>query len=165
MADIIQPEDVKALCSVLVVETGEVAKTLTEKRLEDQKETSLASSVQDQGQSNNKGTEVEKAANGNQADKTGPDDSSADGSKRRSLSPETMSLMCDEQDTMLMVAASPNFSVEPTSQLPNGQDQVYAEQEKVVLTKFRDCLNRIITCGEFKGYISYIIKKMEYAQT
>ncbi|KAL1195594.1 Protein tesmin/TSO1-like CXC 6 [Cardamine amara subsp. amara] len=150
LADTIKLEDVKALCSALVVVAGETAKTLIEKRLEDQKETSLASSMQDQGQGNNKGTEVEKAANGNQADKSVPEDANSDGSKRRSLSPETMSLMCDEQDTMLMVAASPNCSVEPTSQLPNGQDQVYAEQEKVVLTKFRDCLNRIICFGGYK---------------
>ncbi|CAH8262823.1 unnamed protein product [Arabidopsis lyrata] len=145
LADIIKPKDVKALCSVLVSVAGEAAKTLTEERLADQKETSVASSVQDQGHSNNKGTEGEKAASGNQAEKSGPD-----GSKGRSLSPETLALMCDERDTMLMVAASPNCSVEPPSQLPNGQDQVYAEQEKVVLTKFRDCLNRIISCGEVK---------------
>jgi hypothetical protein len=130
--------DVKALCSVLVAVAGEAAKTLTEKRLANQKETSVASSVQDQGHVNNK------------AEKSGLVDSNADGSKGRSLSPETLALMCDERDTMLMVAASPNCSVEPTSQLPNGQDQVYAEQEKVVLTKFRDCLNRIISCGEVK---------------
>uniref|UniRef100_Q9SL70-3 Isoform 3 of Protein tesmin/TSO1-like CXC 6 n=1 Tax=Arabidopsis thaliana TaxID=3702 RepID=Q9SL70-3 len=138
LANIIKPMDVKALCSVLVAVAGEAAKTLTEKRLANQKETSVASSVQDQGHVNNK------------AEKSGLEDSNADGSKGRSLSPETLALMCDERDTMLMVAASPNCSVEPTSQLPNGQDQVYAEQEKVVLTKFRDCLNRIISCGEVK---------------
>lgn len=161
MADIIKPKDVKALCSVLVSVAGEAAKTLTEKRLADQKETSVASSVQDKGHSNNKGTEGEKAASGNQAEKSGPD-----GSKGRSLSPETLALMCDERDTMLMVAASPNCSVEPPSQLPNGQDQVYAEQEKVVLTKFRDCLNRIISCGEVKGrHFLYHHENGVYAQT
>lgn len=151
MADVIQPRDVKALCSVLVAVAGEAAKTLTEKRLADQKETQVSSSVKDQGQGNNNGTEVEKAASGNQAEKSGPEDCNSDRSKGRSLSPETLALMCDERDTMLMVAASPNCSGEPTSQLPNGQDQVYAEQEKVVLTKFRDCLNRIISYGEIKG--------------
>ncbi|XP_010416287.1 PREDICTED: protein tesmin/TSO1-like CXC 6 [Camelina sativa] len=151
LADIIQPKNVKALCSVLVAVAGEAAKALTEKRLADQKETSVSSSVQDQGQGNNKGTEIEIAATGNQAEKSGPEDSSSDGSKGRSLSPDTLALMCDERDTMLMVAASPKGSVEPTSQLPNGgQDQFYAEQEKVVLTKFRDCLNQIISCGELK---------------
>ncbi|ESQ50378.1 hypothetical protein EUTSA_v10001964mg [Eutrema salsugineum] len=142
LADIIQPQDVKALCSVLVSVAGEVA----EKRLEDKTETSLASSAKD----NNKGTEAEREASGNQADKSGAEESNSDGSKSRDLSPETLALMCDEQDTMLMVAASPKCLVESSSQLPNGQDQVYSEQEKVVLTKFRDCLNRIISYGEFK---------------
>ncbi|XP_033130577.1 protein tesmin/TSO1-like CXC 6 [Brassica rapa] len=139
LADIIQPQDVKALCSVLVAVSEEAAKTSTVKRLEDQTETSLASSAQD----NNNGTEIEKAASGNEA---GADESNSDGSKGKSLSPETLALMCDEQDTMLMVAASSNYSVEP----PNGQDQGYAEKEKIVLTKFRDCLNRIISYAELK---------------
>lgn len=142
LADIIQPQDVKALCSVLVAVSEEAAKTSTEKRLENQTETSLASSAQD----NNNGTEVEKAVSGNEA---GADESNSDGSKGKSLSPETLALMCDEQDTMLMVAASSNCSVEP----PNGQDQGYAEQEKIVLTKFRDCLNRIISYAELKGLL------------
>ncbi|KFK40380.1 hypothetical protein AALP_AA3G366000 [Arabis alpina] len=142
LADIIQPQDVKALCSVLVAVAEEAAKTLTEHRLEDQTETSLASSAQDQGQDNdNKGTE---------ADKSGVEEPNSDGSKGRDLSPDTLALMCDEQDTMLMVTASHNCSVQPNSQLPNGQDQVYAEQEKLVLTKFRDCLNRIISYGELR---------------
>ncbi|CAH8361178.1 unnamed protein product [Eruca vesicaria subsp. sativa] len=136
LADIIQPQDVKALCSVLVAVSEEAAKTSTEKRLADQAETSLA-------QANNNGTEIEKAASGNEA---GAEESNSDGSKGKSLSPETLALMCDEQDTMLMVAASSNCS----SQLPNGQDQVYADQEKMVLTKFRDCLNRIISYAELK---------------
>lgn len=140
MADIIQPQDVKALCSVLVAVSEEAAKTSTEKRLEDQSETSLASSAQD----NNNGAEIEKAVSGNEP---GAEESSSDGSKGKSLSPETLALMCDEQDTMLMVAASSNCSVEP----PKGQELVYAEQEKIVLTKFRDCLNRIISYAELKG--------------
>lgn len=140
MADIIQPQDVKALCSVLVAVSEVAAKTSTEKRLEDQSETSLASSAQD----NNNGAEIEKAVSGNEP---GAEESSSDGSKGKSLSPETLALMCDEQDTMLMVAASSNCSVEP----PKGQELVYAEQEKIVLTKFRDCLNRIISYAELKG--------------
>ncbi|KAF8090333.1 hypothetical protein N665_0479s0036 [Sinapis alba] len=139
LADIIQPQDVKALCSVLVAVSEEAAKTSTEKRLEEQTETSLAASAQD----NNNGTDIEKAASGNEA---GAEESNSNGSKGKSLSPETLALMCDEQDTMLMVAASSNCS----SQLPNGQDQVYAEQEKIVLTKLRDCLNRLISYAELK---------------
>ncbi|CAH2051177.1 unnamed protein product [Thlaspi arvense] len=151
LADIVQPQDVKALCSVLVSVAGEAAKTSsTEERLQDETETCLASSAEEQGQGNDKCSDVEKATSGNEADKSGPEESKSYGSESRDLSPETLALMCDEQDTMLMVAASSNCLVETTSKMPNGQDQVYAEQERVVLTKFRDCLNRIISYGELK---------------
>ncbi|XP_010438363.1 PREDICTED: protein tesmin/TSO1-like CXC 5 [Camelina sativa] len=163
LADIIQPQDVKALCSVLVAVAGEAAKTLTdqrkekENRVEDQTDTSLASSAQDHSQENKDAADVEMvAADGNQADKSGPDDSNSDGadaSKAKPLSPATLALMCDEQDTIFMVsAAPPNGSVDPRGCGTNSQSQseIYAEQEKVVLTKFRDCLSRLISYAELK---------------
>ncbi|KAK9269290.1 hypothetical protein L1049_001060 [Liquidambar formosana] len=165
LADIIQPQDLKELCSVLVVVSGEAAKTLADqenasKRAEDQTE---PSSIQDRLQSQ-KQADVEKAvaddcSSGNQADKIGPDDSSSDGNdlpKVRPMSPGTLALMCDEQDTMFMAAASPNglmgHGCNTSTQLPyaHGMTEVYAEQERIVLTKFRDCLNRLITFGEIK---------------
>ncbi|XWS69902.1 hypothetical protein CRYUN_Cryun03dG0003500 [Craigia yunnanensis] len=169
LADIIQKQDLKELCSVLVVLSGEAAKTLadqrslTEKRAEDQTETSLASSIHDRLQSQ-KDSDAEKTmaddcSSANQADKAGPEDSSLDGAdmpKGRPMSPGTLALMCDEQDTMFMAAASPNgimgHGCSTSSQLPYGQGmtEIYAEQERIVLTKFRDCLNRLITFGEIK---------------
>ncbi|KAA8534957.1 hypothetical protein F0562_029960 [Nyssa sinensis] len=168
LADIIQPQDLKELCSVLVVYSGEAAKTLadrrnaTEKQAEDSMETSLASSTQDRLQSQ-KESDIEKASlddysSGNQAEKVGTDESSSDGadvSKGRPMSPGTLALMCDEQDTMLMAAASPKLmghGCNTSSQLPCGQvmAEAYAEQERIVLTKFRDCLNKLITLGEIK---------------
>ncbi|POO00908.1 Lin-54-like protein [Trema orientale] len=168
LADIIQPQDLKELCSVLVVLSGEAAKTIadqrspTEKRAEDQSETSLASTTQDRLQSQ-KESELEKAvaddcSSANQADKTGADDSSSDGAdlpKGRPMSPDTLALMCDEQDTMFMAAASPGgtgHGCNISSQLPYGQGmtEVYAEQERIVLSKFRDCLKMLIALGEIK---------------
>ncbi|XVF34859.1 hypothetical protein REPUB_Repub18cG0094800 [Reevesia pubescens] len=169
LADIIQKQDLKELCSVLVVLSGEAAKTLadqrslTEKRAEDHIETSLASSTQDRLQSQ-KDSDAEKTmtddcSSANQADKAGPEYSSSDGAdmpKGRPMSPGTLALMCDEQDTMFMAAASPNGIIGPgcstASQLLHGQGmtEIYAEQERIVLTKFRDCLNRLITFGEIK---------------
>ncbi|XP_010548705.1 PREDICTED: protein tesmin/TSO1-like CXC 5 isoform X2 [Tarenaya hassleriana] len=154
LADIIQPQDVKALCSVLVAVAGEAAKTLaderieTEKRMEVQKETFLASSAQDQGQ----GVKAEKVETGD-GKPCGEDSNSEDG---RPLSPTTLELMCDEEDTMFILAASSNASVdadsEKTSQLPNGKglSEIYAERERIVLTKFWDCLHRLISYGELK---------------
>ncbi|EOA18775.1 hypothetical protein CARUB_v10007372mg [Capsella rubella] len=160
LADIIKPQDVKALCSVLVTVAGEAAKTLTaqrkekENRVEDQTDTSLASSAQDHSQ-DSKDVEM-VATDESQADKSGPEDSNSDGvdaSKAKPLSPATLALMCDEQDTIFMVAAaSPNRSVDPGGCGTNSQSQseIYAEQERVVLTRFRDCLSRVISYAELK---------------
>ncbi|KAL5838344.1 hypothetical protein ACOSQ3_015513 [Xanthoceras sorbifolium] len=169
LADLVHPQDVKELCSVLVVLTGEAAKTLAdqqnarEKQAEDQRATSVASSTQDRLQSP-KDSEAEKTVNddcssANQADKVAPDDSSSDGAdvpKGRPMSPGTLALMCDEQDAMFMAASSPNSltgqGCNTSSQVPYGQGltEVYAEQERIVLMKFRDCLNKLITFGEIK---------------
>lgn len=169
LADIIQPQDLKELCSVLVVVAEEAAKTLAdrrnaaEKQAEYQTETSFASATEDRLQSQ-KESDAQKAvtddcSTANQADKMIPEDSNsdgADGPKVRPMSPGTLALMCDEQDTMFMAAASPNGLMgdgcNTSSQLPNGQGmtEVYAEQERIVLTKFRGCLNMLITRGELK---------------
>ncbi|XP_027358566.1 protein tesmin/TSO1-like CXC 5 isoform X1 [Abrus precatorius] len=167
LADIIQPQHLKELCSVLVLVSGQTAKTLTdqkilmEKHTEDHTDTSLASSTQEQLPSQKEG-DIEKAMaddclSANQTDKISPENSSSDGAdvpKGRPMSPGTLALMCDEQDTMFMTAASPTgpmtHACNTTSQFPYGQGmtQVYAEQERIVLTKFRDFLNRVITMGE-----------------
>ncbi|CAJ1936985.1 unnamed protein product [Sphenostylis stenocarpa] len=167
LADIIQPQHLKELCSVLVLVSGQAAKTFTEQKnlmdkyAEDQTETSLAFSTQDQLLSQ-KESNVEKAMadddclSANHTDKISPDNSCSDGAdvpKGRPMSPGTLALMCDEQDTF-MTAASPvgsrphacNTSIQPHD--GQGVTEVYAEQERIVLTKFRDFLNRVITMGE-----------------
>ncbi|KAE9600315.1 putative transcription factor Tesmin family [Lupinus albus] len=167
LAGIIQPHHLKELCSALVLVSGQAAKMLTdhkismEKSTEDQTETSLASSTQDQ-LPNQKDDEVGKAladdcSSANQTDKISPDNSSSDGNdvpKGRPMSPGTLSLMCDEQDTISVTAASPIWSMthacRTSSQFPysEGMTEVYAEQERTVLTKFRDFLNGVINMGE-----------------
>ncbi|KAL4296339.1 hypothetical protein GQ457_12G023080 [Hibiscus cannabinus] len=162
LADIIQKQDLKELCSVLVVLSGEAAKTLadqgsmTGKRAEDQTETSLASSTQDRLQSH-KDSDAEKAmaddcSSANQVDKAGCEDSSSDGAdtpKQRPMSPGTLALMCDEEDTMFVEAPSNGITGHGCS-TSSQMTEIYAEQERIVLTKFRDCLNRLITFGEIK---------------
>ncbi|KAK8472828.1 hypothetical protein PHAVU_002G312100 [Phaseolus vulgaris] len=168
LADIIQPQHLKELCSVLVLVSGQAAKTFTDqknlmdKHGEDHTETSLASSTQEQ-LPNQKEANVEKpmadddCLSANQTDKISPENSCSDGAdvpKGRPMSPGTLALMCDEQDTMFMTSASPigsrahacNTSSQP--QYGQGMTEVYAEQERIVLTKFRDFLNRVITMGE-----------------
>ncbi|XP_075652151.1 protein tesmin/TSO1-like CXC 5 [Castanea sativa] len=168
LADIIQPQDLKELCSVLVVLSGEAAQTIaeqrsaTEKRAEDHTETSLASSTQErfpsQKEPNVENAVADDCSSANQNDKIGAEDSSSDGAdapQGRPMSPGTLALMCDEEDAVFMASASPNGLMgnhNTSSPLPYGQGmtEVYAEQEKIVLTKLRDCLNRLITFGEIK---------------
>lgn len=161
LADIIQPQDVRELCSVLVVLAGEAARTVTEKQAEDQTETSHASSTQERFQTQ-KEPDVEKAvaddcSSANQTDKIGAEDSSSDGAdvpKGRPMSPGTLALMCDEVDAFMASASSDGLMGHgnTSSQLPDGQGmtEVFTEQERTVLTKLRDCLNRLITFGEIK---------------
>ncbi|KAL4284506.1 hypothetical protein GQ457_16G003560 [Hibiscus cannabinus] len=162
LADIIQKQDLKELCSVLVVLSGEAANTLadqrslTEKRTEDQNEASLASSTQDRLQSHKDSdaerTMADDCSSANQSDKAGREDSSsdcADTPKQKPMSPGTLALMCDEEDTMFVEAPS-NGIMGHSCNTSSQKMEIYAEQERIVLTKFRDCLNRLITFGEVK---------------
>ncbi|XP_011078441.1 protein tesmin/TSO1-like CXC 5 [Sesamum indicum] len=168
LADIIQPQDLKELCSVLVVYSAEAAKMLAEERnavekqAEDSRETSLVSSTQHLSQSQQhfaaeKIRPDDKPSLENQTEKANPDESGSDGadvSKGRPMSPSTLALMCDEADTIFSTTASIGSVVHSnvSSQLPDeqGLTEAYVEQERIVLTKFRDCLNRLITLGEIK---------------
>ncbi|CAI0390049.1 unnamed protein product, partial [Linum tenue] len=139
LADIIQPQDIKALCSVLVVLSGEAAKTL-----QNQRETDAEKSVADDG-----------CSSAIPVDNSGPDNGSTsddvDASKLRPMSPGTLALMCDEEDTMFMAASSPNGSLQSPDNGQGVTTESYVEQERVVLTKFRDCLQNLIMLGEEKG--------------
>jgi hypothetical protein len=159
LADLIQPQDLKELCSVLVVLSGEADKIYADERnakqLEDKKEVSLSSSNHNQQKLSNKvssekadvvvdddrssGTHVEK----NEAAANVPPQPET--TLKRPLSPGTLALMCDEQDTMFDAPAD----VASTG-VGTGVTETYTEQERIVLTKFRDCLNKLITLGDFK---------------
>lgn len=149
--------------------SGEVAKTLAEeknakeKQVADQTEASLASSTQDRTQSlkdpDGGKTAADNCSSSSQVDKSGHEESvsdSAEAPNGRPVSPGTLALMCDEQDTMFMAAASPSglmgHDCNSSSQVSHGQGitEVYAEQERIVLAKVRDCLNKLITFGEIK---------------
>lgn len=76
------------------------------------------------------------------------------------MSPGTLALMCDERDTMFMGASPANglagHGCNTSSHVPDkSASEVYVEQEKIVLTKFRDCLNKLITLGEIKGKLVF----------
>ncbi|CAN0900124.1 Protein tesmin/TSO1-like CXC 5 [Linum grandiflorum] len=154
LADIIQPHDIKELCSVLVVVAREAAKTLEEQRSEEEKqseeqrEASVASSSQERLQKK-KESDAEKSEGGddyssaNAIDNAGPD-------SLEPRSPGTLALMCDETDTTFIAAAA--SSNQGGNSVPNkvGLTESYAEQERVVLATFRDCLNKLIRIAEIR---------------
>ncbi|KAL6501967.1 hypothetical protein OROGR_027100 [Orobanche gracilis] len=74
----------------------------------------------------------------------------------RPLSPATLALMCDEQDTTFMAAKAPspitesNPSTNTKSVSTSGVDQLHVEQERLVLIRFRNFLNGVITCASIE---------------
>lgn len=92
------------------------------------------------------------------ADRSGNSEADVDDVQNgRPPSPGTRALMCDEEDAMFMEAVPPNALVDHSRNITQKSSnwheciEVYAEQEKVVLTRFRDFLNQLITCGSIKG--------------
>ncbi|XP_022731706.1 protein tesmin/TSO1-like CXC 5 [Durio zibethinus] len=170
LANILQLQDVKELCSVLVLVSSEAGRALAaEKSSKMDRETeggpieTIVSSGQVHGMSQ-KGNYVHNSATDersseNQGNADGSGNSGADGDdvqNGRPLSPGTRALMCDEEDVMFMAAGSPNVltghSQNMTQKSSNGHEctEVYVEQEKLVLTRFCDFLNQLITCGTIK---------------
>ncbi|CAH9143765.1 unnamed protein product [Cuscuta epithymum] len=145
LADIIQPQDVKEVCSFLVSCSREAAKMLEDekdargKQAEELRETMVASP---QDTLDNVRVSVGRALPDQCSTESHVEKKTADDPNvfvARPLSPGTLALMCDEQETV-------------SSQLRRGQSmtEAYEKQEAIVLTKFRDCLNRLIALGEIK---------------
>lgn len=163
LADIVHAEDVKDLCRILVVVSGEAVKTATDKfvqeekhlQMEEQAESSLAVSSSDkveiQIRPDFQKISVDDRLSGTHADKK-MEESCFDFAEvqrvRRPMSPATLALMCDEQDVMCMTSQNNN----PPSIIPINQSMtsVYAEQEKCVLMTFRESLLKLINCGTAK---------------
>lgn len=132
-------------------EHGETSATTSQERLGNLKD-SLGKALPDYCSSENC---VEKASSDE------PNINGAHLSEGRPVSPGTLALMCDEQETVF-AAASPeeiNPGCNISSELRRGQSmtEAYAKQESIVLTKFRDCLNRLITLGEIKGKFHFLL--------
>ncbi|CAK9174587.1 unnamed protein product [Ilex paraguariensis] len=160
LAGIIQQQDMRDLCSTLVV-ISEAATILADKNsslhaqimTENQ---NVTSSNAEDGEDCCKGFEVQKTMlndqpSGDQVDICGEDDpisGEAETEKRRPMSPGTLALMCDEKDMFFMPDASSDGI------LNHGcNSNVYVEQERLVLAKFCDCLHTLITHGNIKEAI------------
>lgn len=117
----------------------------------DQTESSHALSNQD-GDHNKKALPDDRSS-GTTSDKMSTEEFTSDSTEMqkgsRPMSPGTLALMCDEQDTMLMT--SQNSGAPPRFLYDQSVTEVYAEQERCVLTEFRDCLQKLITRAKVKG--------------
>ncbi|CAN1120107.1 Protein tesmin/TSO1-like CXC 5 [Linum perenne] len=151
LADIIQPQDIKELCSVMVVLSREAAKTLEEERLQNQK-----------GSDADKREGDDDCSSANAIDNDGSTSEGGD-PKSQPMSPGTLALMCDEKDTLFMAPGTSSSGLTGNGGNASVQLQTYAEQERVVLAKFRDCLNKLITIGEIKGkFLSFPLLPKHY---
>ncbi|XP_045799475.1 protein tesmin/TSO1-like CXC 5 [Trifolium pratense] len=160
LADVLQTQSVKNLCSLLVVLSGVAANTNAEVRGEVVRkigprkyEASIASSAQPLQDSRS----VLKPVCENHANKDVTDAVDID-IGNRPPSPETLGLMCDEQDGMFFGNGSANgvaidntyLNMIQTSSNSDGCTDAYAEQERLILTKFRDVLGGLVTLGSIK---------------
>lgn len=69
------------------------------------------------------------------------------GRKKRAMSPGTLALMCDEQDTLFTAPPSPSGGLFSAGPYPS----LIAERERVILSEFRDCLRSIVSVGKRRG--------------
>ncbi|KAG0462676.1 hypothetical protein HPP92_021152 [Vanilla planifolia] len=135
LADIVQTDDVKELCRILVVLSGEAARIAADKKVQEEKslrmeehtESSLASSSHDKDEARSD-IEVKKPSADDRLSGTNEDKMST--------------------DMMFMASQEPN----PTSSFLHSQSvpKVYPEQEKCVLMGFRESLLKLINCGAAK---------------
>ena len=109
-----------------------------EKQAEDRKENSLTSSNQEMCQNQREfdaeRSVIDDCSSANQIEKVIPDESSSDGadaSNGRPMSPGTLALMCDEQDTLFAASQSGVLGNggNASSQLPQGESvtETYVE--------------------------------------
>ncbi|XP_010925877.1 protein tesmin/TSO1-like CXC 5 isoform X2 [Elaeis guineensis] len=178
LVDIVQPEDVKELCKLLIMVSREAAKTFADQKAceenpahaEDQTDCSLASWNQDMDASQREPDvqkePVDDCSNGTDMDRANVELSESDhvdvheGSKP--MSPGTLALMCDEQDTIFMTFQNNSTS----SRFLSNQNvsEVYVEQERCVLMGLRDRLRWLINCGKIKGKPNYsgVLNRSDY---
>ncbi|CAL4973934.1 unnamed protein product [Urochloa decumbens] len=172
LADIVQTEDIKELCKLLVVVSGEAAKAYADRKTQEERVAETEDEREGQKEDDKAGsrgsTNHDREGNNQDPDhKASIDDHSSRGThtgkavleesrpnysddqkSNRPMSPGTLALMCDEQDTMF--TTSQNAVAQKTVAVNQNQSEMYAEQERVVLTEFRDCLRKLVTCGRMK---------------
>ncbi|XP_042394893.1 protein tesmin/TSO1-like CXC 5 [Zingiber officinale] len=161
LADTVRTEHVRDLCKLLVMVSGEVAKTVADRQIEESSvleghvECSPHSDYErDQSQKDlyMPRTSADECSSGISLDKPDKEESRSECRERekggKPVSPGTLVLMCNEKDMIFM--ASQAAAADPSSSNNRSTSEAYVEQEKGVLTKFRDYLLKLVTCGQMK---------------
>ncbi|XP_042446540.1 protein tesmin/TSO1-like CXC 5 [Zingiber officinale] len=158
----VRTEHVRDLCKLLVMVSGEVAKTVADRQIEESSvleghvECSPHSDYErDQSQKDldMPRTSADECSSGIPLNKPDKEESRSECGERENggkpMSPGTLVLMCNEKDMIFM--ASQVAAADPSSSNNRSASEAYVEQEKGVLTKFRDYLLKLVTCGQMKG--------------
>lgn len=154
---VVQPDAVRELCKLLVIVSAEAARTYAEADVKASEGASAENSVTFAAKSHQETKNPEEAMEKRvaaDASNTNMDavesEAGADGPKQTAMSPGTLALMCDEQDSVFTGPPSPSGGPNTCgSNLQNSSllEHVHAEQEKAILSEFRDCLRRIVSVG------------------
>ncbi|KAI5079934.1 hypothetical protein GOP47_0005413 [Adiantum capillus-veneris] len=156
---VVQPDAVRELCKLLVIVSAEAARSYADTDMKNSDGASLENSIKDSLSFAAKSQEtkfpedimekrlVADASNSNTD--AAESEVGADGPRQSAMSPGTLALMCDEQDSVFTGPPSPSgptaagLTVQSSSILAH----VHADQEKAILSEFRDCLRRIVSVG------------------
>lgn len=166
---VVQPDAVRELCKLLVIVSAEASRSFAEAeytgpdvKLRDKDNLNVKDAIVPFSRNGDVNKEQSQDCPEEAGDKTSAGHASnasiddteleagADVVKQRAMSPGTLALMCDEQDSLFTAPPSPsgwsNNGGLPMHKSPY-LTHMYAEQEKAVLSEFRDCLRRIVSVG------------------
>uniref|UniRef100_A0A0E0LUA9 CRC domain-containing protein n=1 Tax=Oryza punctata TaxID=4537 RepID=A0A0E0LUA9_ORYPU len=164
LADIIQIEDVNELCNLLILVSRQAGAALSESGIKEntkRKKLNRAESCLSSTNHDREAIQKEPAKQMCSLLKSSNEVLIAEGRlelpradpfdiqkcNKRPLSPGTQALMCDEQDAVFQDSKDPDAT--PSTTEENLVD-IFKEQEKRVLTNFRDYLCKLATCGRLQ---------------
>ncbi|XP_074578180.1 protein tesmin/TSO1-like CXC 5 [Curcuma longa] len=161
LADAVQTEHVRDLCKVLVVVSGEVAKNIADRQVQELAEQEGHAESSQPSDHDRDSRQKDSAMQSTSADDCSNEipinkpiteetvSECGEGEKRgRAMSPGTLALMCDEQD--MIFVSSQTTAMDPRLSSNQSTSEAYAEQERVILIEFREYLRKLVNYGRRK---------------
>ncbi|CAL5011975.1 unnamed protein product [Urochloa decumbens] len=161
LADIIQVEDVHEPCKLLILASRQPAKAFLDSGIMENTSTKML----DQSEGCLSFTNSDREAVQKEQDMHGcsPESSSCEwNDTKRPVSPGSQVLMCDERDTILQLSRAEDAIHSTTTQNLPG---IFIEQERRVLTNFRDYLCKLANCGRVQGERLSSVSTKSHKQT